>query len=82
MSNRDDMGDGVRTHAPPSLTKREAEVLERLGLAMSNKQIGDDLYLSVNSVKTHVRNLYKKLGVANRTEAAARAVHDDLAGDR
>jgi len=52
-----------------ALTPREAEILDRLGRAMSNQEIGDDLFLSVNSVKTHVRNLYRKLGVANRTEA-------------
>lgn len=37
---------------------------------MTNDQIADDLYLSVNSVKTHLRTLFAKLGVRSRTEAA------------
>lgn len=70
MSNPAEMGSDERTTSRPTrLTPREAEVLERLGRAMTNQEIGDDLYLSVNSVKTHVRNLFRKIGVANRTEA-------------
>lgn len=52
------------------LTGRETDVLERLGRAMSNDEIAKDLFLSVNSVKTHLRTLFAKLGVSSRTEAA------------
>lgn len=52
------------------LRPRERDVLVRLARGMTARQIGDDLYLSVNTVKTHTRNLYRKLGVATRVAAA------------
>jgi DNA-binding NarL/FixJ family response regulator len=54
------------------LTSRERAVLEQLAEGKSNSEIADHLHLSTNTVKFHVRNLYSKLGVSNRTEAAAR----------
>jgi DNA-binding NarL/FixJ family response regulator len=54
------------------LTSREQAVLEQLAEGRSNSEIADHLHLSANTVKFHVRNLYAKLGVSNRTEAAAR----------
>ena len=56
-----------------TLTKRETEVLERLALGMSNKEIGADLYLSQPTVKSHLATLYTKLGVPSRTAALAKA---------
>ena len=52
------------------LTEREAEVLALLTQGKSLGDIADALFLSINSVKTHTRNLYRKLNVNNRTEAA------------
>jgi LuxR family maltose regulon positive regulatory protein len=52
------------------LRPREAEVLVRLAAGMSAREIAEDLYLSVNTVKTHTRNLYRKLGVRTRVAAA------------
>lgn len=52
-----------------SLTSREAQILGMLAQAKSNQEIADELYLSVNSIKTHCRNLYRKIGASNRTEA-------------
>lgn len=52
------------------LSPRELEVLERLGRGMTTRQIADDLYLGVNSVKTHTQTLYRKLGVTSRSQAA------------
>ncbi len=52
------------------LTPREIEMLEFLSRGKSNKEIARDLSLSPNTIKTHLANLYQKLGVKNRTQAA------------
>lgn len=52
------------------LTPREIDMLEFLNQGKSNKEIARDLKLSPNTVKTHLANLYQKLGVKNRTQAA------------
>lgn len=57
---------------PNALTDREESVLELVAEGMSNAQIGATLGLSENTVKFHLKNLYSKLGVTNRTEAAAK----------
>ena len=44
-----------------------------LTLGEPNQQIADELYLALNTVKKHVTHIFEKLGVTNRTEAAARA---------
>lgn len=54
------------------LTERELAVLVRLAQAMSNEDIAQDLFLSVNTVKTHVRGVYRKLAVSRRSEAVRR----------
>ncbi|MER6124584.1 LuxR C-terminal-related transcriptional regulator [Streptomyces sp. NPDC001795] len=61
--------------APPTepLSEREHEVLERLAQMMSTEEIATDLYLSVNTVKTHLKSLYRKLGATRRSEAVRRA---------
>jgi len=55
------------------LSERELEVLQLIAKGFRNRQIADRLYLSINTVKVHARNIYGKLGVNNRTEAVARA---------
>jgi NarL family two-component system response regulator LiaR len=55
------------------LTEREREVLALIALGRSNREIADELYLSIDTVKTHVRTLLRKLQVANRTQAALEA---------
>jgi LuxR family maltose regulon positive regulatory protein len=55
------------------LTERELEVLGRLADALSTEDIADDLYLSVNTIKTHLKSIYRKLGAADRSAAARRA---------
>lgn len=54
------------------LTEREVEVLRRLPTLMSNVEIAEALHLSVNTVKTHLKALYRKLGVSSRREAVQR----------
>jgi DNA-binding NarL/FixJ family response regulator len=53
------------------LTRREAEVLPLLQLGRSNAQIGLALGVSVETVRTHARNIYRKLGVSSRRELGA-----------
>ena len=62
------------------LSDRELEVLEHLANGNTNQAIGDTLFLSINTVKAHTRNIYGKLGVNNRTQAVARARELGLIG--
>ena len=57
-----------------SLSHREAEVLQLLAQGMSNKEIASTLRLSVGTVKTHLRHVFRKLQVADRTSAALAAL--------
>lgn len=58
-------------HGMAELSTREAEVLELICRGLSNLEIADQLYVSVNSVKTYVRQIYQKIGVARRAQAVA-----------
>jgi LuxR family maltose regulon positive regulatory protein len=60
------------------LSERELEVLHLLAVGRSNSQIAKELYVSLNTVKAHVKNIFVKLGVHNRTEAIHRAQELDL----
>ncbi len=51
------------------LTKREEELLHHLSKGLSYKEISDLMHISMSTIKSHVNNTYKKLHVANRTEA-------------
>ncbi len=55
------------------LTDREIEVLQLIAEGLTNIEIAARLYLSLNTVKSHTRNIYGKLGVKNRTQAVAKA---------
>ncbi|MET7684619.1 LuxR C-terminal-related transcriptional regulator [Streptomyces sp. NPDC005423] len=55
------------------LSEREREVLERLAQTMSTMEIAADLYLSVNTVKTHLKSVYRKLAATRRSEAVRHA---------
>ena len=58
---------------PRGLTERELEVLSFLARGRTNKQIADRLVITLATAERHVHNILGKLGVSNRTEAAARA---------
>ena len=55
----------------PVLTERELQVLRGMGRGRSNSEIGKELYLSEDTVKTHARRLFRKLGAADRAQAVA-----------
>jgi len=63
---------------PTPLTARELEILQLLALGYPNKKIAEKLYVSVNTVKTHITNLFGKLDAQNRIEALARAKEAQL----
>jgi two-component system NarL family response regulator len=57
--------------ARPELSERELQVLQYMALGRSNKEIGQVLYISENTVKGHVKSILKKLDAIGRTEAIA-----------
>ncbi|MFC2036190.1 response regulator [Chloroflexota bacterium] len=60
------------------LSPREGEVLQLVAQGSTNKEIGDSLFISENTVKTHLRSIMEKLHLANRSQAAAYAVQRGL----
>ena len=64
---------------PSELSEREREILRLVATGASNKEIGQRLFISSNTVKVHLRNIFIKIGAASRTEAAMYAVRIGLA---
>lgn len=60
------------------LTKRELEVLQLIVDGYKNSTIAEKLYITGDTVKTHIRNILKKLCVSDRTQAAIRALRSGL----
>ncbi|WP_432479199.1 LuxR C-terminal-related transcriptional regulator [Nocardioides sp. GXQ0305] len=60
------------------LTPREHDVLRLITRGSSNQEIADQLFLSINSVKTYVRSAYRRIGVDSRSQAVAWGVHHGL----
>ncbi len=61
-----------------TMTAREVDLLEMLTRGVSNRDIGANLFVSTNTVKYHLRNIYSKLGVRNRTEASNYALRHGI----
>jgi LuxR family maltose regulon positive regulatory protein len=74
-----DLDHGSRTGRPAvdtqllhPLTEREEAVLRYLPTLLSNAEIAAELYVSINTVKAHVKSIYRKLGTARRKDAVLR----------
>ena len=61
------------------LSRRELEVLQWLASGVSDREIGRRLYITESTVRRHVHNIFGKLNVRNRTQAALRAIKLNLA---
>ena len=61
-----------------NLTEREVKILELLVKGYSNKEISNTIYISVDTVKAHLKHIFDKLGVDCRTKAAVKAIKHNL----
>ncbi len=62
----------------PTLTGREIEVLQLVARGLTSRSIGEQLFISENTVKNHIRNILDKLGLHSRNEAVLYAVRENL----
>jgi DNA-binding NarL/FixJ family response regulator len=72
------LAEQTREQEPPPLSPRELEVLRLVAAGFSNKEVAAHLYLSVATVKTHLDDVYRKLGVSDRAHAVAVALRAGL----
>jgi DNA-binding NarL/FixJ family response regulator len=70
--------DGDNATRDAGLTEREVVILKAVGRGLSNHAIGKELWVTEQTVKFHLTNIYRKLGVGNRTEAANYAFRHGL----
>jgi DNA-binding CsgD family transcriptional regulator/tetratricopeptide (TPR) repeat protein len=73
-----DLIDPLMATGPDGLTQREVEVLRLLGAGLSNREIGERLYISTNTAANHVRSILLKTGATNRTQAAMYAADHEM----
>jgi DNA-binding NarL/FixJ family response regulator len=64
------------------LTERESELLTLVARGLRNEEIADALYVSTNTVKSHLKSAFRKLSARNRAEAAAAIAVDTTFGRR
>jgi len=62
----------------PTLTGREIEVISLVAGGKTSREIGEELYISENTVKNHIRNILDKLGLHSRNEAVLYAIRENL----
>ncbi|MGZ4451185.1 MAG: response regulator transcription factor [Nocardioides sp.] len=70
-----EVGLPVPLELPADLTTREAEVLALVCRGLSNDEIATQLYLSINSIKTYIRQVYRKTGMSRRAQLVAWGLH-------
>ena len=75
-------GRSGRQDAPYGLSARELEVLELVASGRSNRQIGQELYISKSTAGVHVSNILGKLGVSSRVEATRLAITEGVIGEK
>ena len=63
---------------PDGLSPREAEILRLVARGLSNREIGETLFISEHTAANHIRSILRKTGCANRTEAASYAHRHSL----
>jgi DNA-binding NarL/FixJ family response regulator len=68
-----------RRHPVPRLTPRQNDLLHLLAAGQTNTQIARRLGISEGTVRTHLENIYERLGVSSRTAAVVRALPDQVA---
>ncbi len=71
-------GNVQNTALPDPLSPRELEVLSHMGRGLTNREISDSLFISPHTVKTHVVNIFNKLGVNHRTQAVVWAARQGI----
>ncbi|MFC9689351.1 AAA family ATPase [Kribbella sp. NPDC056951] len=80
LGERAGIGQEAPVDAALGLSRRELDVLRVLAKGLSNHQIAAELFISTNTVSSHLASIYTKLGVTTRTEAAAAAYRAGLLG--
>ncbi|NOX19448.1 MAG: response regulator transcription factor [Chlorobi bacterium] len=69
---------GKKLQDPIALSERETEILNRISNGAAYKNVAGDLFISIHTVRYHVRNIYKKLQVGSQSEAVASAIKRGL----
>jgi len=70
--------DSIKDNSSYGLSEREKEVLTLLAQGNNYQQIGDQLFISVDTVRHHIKNIYKKLHVHTQSEAVAKAIRKKI----
>jgi LuxR family maltose regulon positive regulatory protein len=77
LARDDDAGEAARSTAAPALaeplTEREHEILRLIAAGLSNREIAAELVLALGTVKWYINQIFSKMHVSSRTQAAARA---------
>jgi len=68
----------IQTHIDSSLTKREIEIITRVGQGLSNKEIAEELFLSIGTIKNHISIILDKLELRDRTQLAIYAIRHNI----
>ena len=64
------------SNSSPALTERESEMIELIKLGKNNRQVADEMHLSLSSVKGHLQRLFERFDVTDRTQLVVRAIHE------